>query len=410
MIGILCEDSDREAAEALIADLEEAYKGQLHVAVVSASSPTPWPDEVSWDDLLIVLYSRPEFPEAGRDFAAEFLRQRRDYSLVLPVSVSRQTRRPPTPVDGIKAIPYDGEARGAKGRIARRVGAMLGLKLRRRDNQILVSYRATDGTGIATQLHDHLTSLGYRAWLDEARDAVDREPMILPGKQVQDEIRQALAASNLLLLVETPAAGESGWIKFEIDTANADLLPVLPICLRPQADHRKGPRFRSLSDLQRWLDIPLPPDGETLSMEHLDAIVDEIETYLSEIFRRKCRVPFIVEREFVSRDFAWRNLDKRLFVYESSKQHSSRVAVKILSHCSFFDQIYIPALKRVLDFIATTRGANYSLYVYDGELMSEPQLREVVKESNISDVETIIILHHQELAALIDSNFTALPT
>src|SRR5438874_2898139 len=279
MIAILCEDNSRRAAESISADLTEAYRGQLNVAVVSASSPDTWPDDVNWDDLLIVLYTRPESPEAARDFMSEFLRKRGEHSLVLPVSIAQDVRQPPAPISGIKAIPYDGAARGAAGRIARRVGAMLGLKLRRRDNQILISYRAKDGTSIATQIHDHLASLGYRVWLDEARDPVDEEPNILPGKEVQGEIRKALSGSNLLLLVDTPAAGESGWIKYEIDTANADLLPVLPVCLRPKGDRRKGPQFRSLRDLQRWIDIPLPNAGELLTPTALDLVVDELEVY-----------------------------------------------------------------------------------------------------------------------------------
>jgi hypothetical protein len=41
--------------------------------------------------------------------------------------------------------------------------------------------------------------------------------------------------------------------------------------------------------------------------------------------------------------------------------------------------------------------------LYDGELLPALQLREIV-ESNRD--EQLIILHHQELAALIDSNFT----
>ncbi len=409
MIAILYDQDSRTAAESVNADLNEAYKGQLNVVVESASSPNPWPDDVNWDDLLIVLYTRAELPEAARDFISEFIRERGKHSLVLPVAVAPDVRQPPAPLAGIKAIPYQGAALGASGQIAKRVGAMLGLKLRRRDNQILISYRAKDGTSIATQIHGHLRSLGYRGWLDEARDPVDKEPNILPGKEVQGEIRKALSESNLLLLVDTPAAGESGWIKYEIDTANGDLLPVLPVCLRPEGDHRKGPQFRSLRDLQRWIDIPLPRPGELLRPSELDAIVDELEGYLSEIFRRKCRVPFIVEREFVSRAFAWRHLDKRLFVYESSKQHTPRLVLKVLSHCSFFDQVYVPALKRVLEYLRAIHGTNYSLYVYDGELIPEPLLRELLDQSDIKDIDAIIILHHQELATLIDSNFTTLP-
>jgi hypothetical protein len=161
--------------------------------------------------------------------------------------------------------------------------------------------------------------------------------------------------------------------------------------------------------LQRWVDIPLLAKDEDLTDEQLAIIVDELEHYLSDIFRRKCRVPFIVQREFVSRDFAWRHLNKPLFVYESSKQHSRRLTTKVLSHCSFFDQIYLPALERVLEFLTATGRANYSLYVYDGELIPEPQLRPLLEGSGVERIENVIVLHHQELAALIDSNFTVLP-
>jgi hypothetical protein len=61
---------------------------------------------------------------------------------------------------------------------------------------------------------------------------------------------------------------------------------------------------------------PADSDDPPLSVGQLDKIVDEAETYLSEIFRRKCRVPFIVEKEFVSHGFAWKTLDKRLLMFD----------------------------------------------------------------------------------------------
>jgi hypothetical protein len=114
-------------------------------------------------------------------------------------------------------------------------------------------------------------------------------------------------------------------------------------------------------------------------------------------------VPFIVEKEFVSRDFAWKVLDQRLLMYESSKTHSGRLHTRVCSHCSMFDQIYMPALKRFCTFLDKTGRGNYSLFIYDGELLPDQQLEEfAVGEGDV------IILHHQELAALIDSHFTIL--
>ena len=150
------------------------------------------------------------------------------------------------------------------------------------------------------------------------------------------------------------------------------------------------------------------PLGATsmLTPDQLDKITDEAETYVCEIFRRKCRVPFIVEKEFVSKGFAWTVLDKRLLMFESFRTLNMRLHTKVLIHCSLFDQIYTPAIKRFCKFLISTGRANYSLFIYDGELLSPPQLQEIVE----SQSEDVIILHHQELAALIDSNFTKLGT
>jgi hypothetical protein len=76
----------------------------------------------------------------------------------------------------------------------------------------------------------------------------------------------------------------------------------------------------------------------------------------------------------------------------------------VLSHCSVFDPIYTPSMKRFGSFLKGTARPNYSLFIYDGELMPVPQLKEIVETQD----EPIIILHHQELATLIDSNFTIL--
>jgi hypothetical protein len=223
---------------------------------------------------------------------------------------------------------------------------------------------------------------------------------------MQKEIDEALKGANLLLLIDTPDAPTSHWIKREIDTADGLLLPILPICFRKAGDPKQGPRFRSLLELQRWVSFQVPPPAATPpppTDDQLAQIVDEAEKYLCEIFRRKCRVPFIVEKEFVSRDFAWKVLDQRLLMYESSKTHSGRLHTRVCSHCSMFDQIYMPALKRFCTFLDKTGRGNYSLFIYDGELLPDQQLEEfAVGEGDV------IILHHQELAALIDSHFTIL--
>src|SRR6202020_765470 len=113
--------------------------------------------------------------------------------------------------------------------------------------------------------------------------------------------------------------------------------PILPIAFRESTDPKKATRFRQLLALQRWVPLQLPPAGpDPLTADQLEQIVTEVESYLCEIFRRKCRIPFIVKKEFVSRGFAWSVLDQKLLMFSSSKV-GGRLTTKVLKHCSVFD-------------------------------------------------------------------------
>ena len=405
MVGILYQSSYVSVAEKVAADLVAAFSDHVKVELIAADSCSSWPGDTSWDDLLIVVYDGKGFADAGNVFITHYLEKRPRSGMLLPVAADPASKRPPKAAEAIKALEYDDAAKGPSGRLANRVGGMLGLRVQGRDSKIFISYRATDGTAIAKQLHAHLESLGHSPFLDEAKE-IDGETKILPGNPVQKEIDAALENANLVLLIDTPAAPASPWIKHEVDTADALLLPILPICFRDFGDKKQGPRFRSLLALQRW--VPLQRPGVTadppLTDAQLDQIVYEAEEYLCEIFKRKCRVPFIVEKEFLSHGFAWKVLDKRLLMFESSKSQGLRLRTTVVSHCSMFDQIYAPAIKRFADFLKETERSNYSLFIYDGELLAPPQLQEIIE----AEGDQVIILHHQELATLIDSNFTVL--
>ena len=404
MLVVLYPENCSEVAATIASDLTTAYFDSFQVELMPASVPTLWPNEAAWDDLLLVLFDDSAFPDAGQRFIEE-QRTRLPHSImVLPGALSRAHQLPPRAVADIKAIDLDATATGSTGRLARRIGAMLGLRVQSRDNRIFISYRTADGGGIAGQLYDHLESLGYDAWRDQARE-LDGEPKILPGSPVQKEIDDALTKTNLILLVDTPLAPQSGWMRHEIETANSLLLPVLPLCIRFASDPRQGPRFRSLLELQRWVTLPVPNSSQAISLNHdqLHQVVSEMESYLAEIFRRQCRIPFLVEKEFVSKQFAWRVLDQRLLMFESTKQLSWRVPIRVLSHCSPFEQVHTPGLRKLADFFASNQ-TNHALFIYGGELIPEMELEEISQTHQ----SPAIILHHQELAALIDSNFTNL--
>lgn len=407
MIVILYQPSCQKIAEKAEADLLAAFAGHVKIELIPAISAISWPLDASWDDLLLVLYDGKDFPATGNLFIEEYLRQRPDKVALLPVAVDPNFSKPPEAAAAIKALQYDLAAQGQNGRLANRVGAMLGLRLQGRESKIFISYRATDGSAIADQLYAHLEGLGHQPWLDVAKE-LDGETKILPGSPVQDEIDKALSDASLVLLLDTPAASFSPWIMHEVDTADAMLLPILPICFRESGNSKIGSRFRSLHALQRCVSIQSPTMAATspLDKNQLNMIVYEAEKYLCEIFQRKCRVPFIVKKEFVSKGFDWIELKNCLQMFEASKT-KGRKTTNVLSHCSIFDQIYDPAITRFLKFISQEeKYPNHSLFIYDGELISDIQLAELSKNKT----DPVNILHHQELRTFIDSDFTALGT
>ena len=403
MILILHSDATATLSGQIANDLREAFKDHIVVSTASASSENPWPSGIDWDDLLVVVYDDAPFPPSGSAFISEYLATRNGLGLILPVATVAGRTRPPMGADHIKAFEIDATSAGVHGTVVKRVGAMIGLRLQQRENEIFISYRATDGRHFAEQLEAHLKSLGFPVWRDEARE-LDGTTRILPGSPVQNEIDRALDKAAAVLLLDTPEAPHSIWIKHEVDTANGLLIPVLPLCFRATSDRKKGPRFSSLLQLQRWVDIA--HTAGSLTPFELQLVVSEMETYLSDILRRKCRVPFIVEREFTTREFSWNILDRRHLMTEAKRVLNPRLTTRVLSHCSLFDHVYGPALDRFAGFLKNSGNCNHSLYIYDGELIPEPELNDIIKKRPSN--EGVVILHHQELAALIDSHFTKL--
>jgi TIR domain len=405
MIILLHQPDGKSAAENMKADLEAAFRGRIEVALADANSSMVWPGDPSWDDLLVVVFEGSAFPNSGNDFITDYQKKRNHKGFLLPVALNATHTRPPKAAEAFKSLMFDAAAAGVGGRFVKRAGAMIGLRVQQRENKIFISYRATDGTAIAIQLEDHLKKLGYPVWRDEAKE-LDGLTKILPGTEVQSQIDAALEDASIVLLLDTPAAPSSPWIAHEVDTANGLLLPVLPLCFRDKTDSKKGSRFTSLTQLQRWIALALPAAtaAPPLSDGELDQIVNEMEQYLCELIQRKCRVPSLVEKEFLSRNFTWTLLDKRLLVSESIKGQDTRVPTKVLSHCSIFDHVHGPAMKAFSDYMAKVGRPNHSLYIYDGDIIPEPQLLAFIKQNPSKD--GVVILHHQELATLIDSNFT----
>src|SRR5712664_2810565 len=161
MVVILYEDGTAGTAQKIASDLLAAFSSHVQIDLIAAEACLSWPTDASWDDLLIVVYGSKSFPDVGNSFIGRHLEQRAHSAMLLPVAVDPTSRRPPAAAAAIKALEYDRAAESPSGRLANRVGGMLGLRVQGRDSKIFISYRATDGTAIAKQLFNHLVSLGH---------------------------------------------------------------------------------------------------------------------------------------------------------------------------------------------------------------------------------------------------------
>jgi hypothetical protein len=89
------------------------------------------------------------------------------------------------------------------------------------DVAVFISYSWSDGKGWADALHDGLWAREVPAFQD-ARD-------LPPGVAVQNAIEREIGRRRVLLVVDTPRARQSAWIREEIVLARASRVPVVVV-------------------------------------------------------------------------------------------------------------------------------------------------------------------------------------
>lgn len=279
--------------------------------------------------------------------------------------------------------------------IIRRLGAFLGLINIPKDNDIFISYRVTDGKDAAVSLHKHFDSLGYNVWRDEHRDE-DNEGNIKIGEDVQQIIRQAIVSSNLVILIDTKDALNSPWIKEEIEYANANLIPVIPLCIR--TNHTKGSHFRSLRSLNRYID-------SNPELSNMDQIVFEVEDFLKDVYLRRKRLPIKVERNFVKSGFTWdaHHTNKLLFNSQKSRKFG---LTRILSHLPIYEGLHSPLINQYVKIITEIpQKCNENVYIYDtASFLTDDETKEIFKENNDAVINNVRFLHHQQIEEFLKSH------
>lgn len=288
---------------------------------------------------------------------------------------------------GIKSLSINEEK--SVDNLVRRIGAYLGLLIVPKENQIFISYRVKDGRKIAENLSDHLRQIGLNVWRDENRDE-DNEGYLVCGTKVQDEIKKAVMDSNLVVLIDTPEASFSKWVNTEIDYANASLVPVIPLCIRDESDKNKGTRFRKLKSLMRYLE-------SDPSLSNIDQVTEDIMEFLANVFKRKREVPQRVQSKFVDRGYSWKDIDSKRLLYESGKQKKFQLK-KILSHCPIYEGVHDPILNHYHEAILQFPVRyNDNLLIYDGPLLTEDEVKYILKQNVDVRNSGIVLLHHEQI-------------
>jgi hypothetical protein len=396
MIRIVCEPVVAGIGDEIARDLHVAH--ELVQPPVIVPQGAVWDAVPEWDDVLIVVYKTGLAP-AGKEYIAAYRAahplsgtgadSREPGGLVIPVATDPGATKPPDPISGIKALLYDDAARGRGGRLADWVGIFLGLALRPGDQRIFISYRIADGTEIATDLYNRLEAAGFQPWLDEAKENLP------PASDVQGVITENLKRASMVLVVDTPEAPKSRWIKVEVDAANHQMIPVLPVVT--QVDRT---RFVPLAYAQRQVLVkPAGIDRQPLSDEEWGRVLGKIEELLRLAYRRRGRTVFRTRQLLEEKGFDWIEQDQTRLIYRSVRpRQEKRPELALISHCCIHEATDIPALRafrKYLDSYPDLARINFKLCVYDrDETLSEAE------EEAIDDAfpeRPFYLLHHSEL-------------
>ena len=406
MVLVLCDGSSVSAGGDIAAALSRKFGASCPSEVLGVSAIYNHTPE--WNDLLIVVYAESQFPTTMQDFIRAFRQAHGTLEegtslggtrgFILPVATNIFQLRPSDPISRVRAIFYDGTV-ASLDQITDSAGVFLGLALKGRDHRIFISYSASDGKTIATELHRRLDAAGLGVWLDEAKGSMP------PGVDVVAEIRNQLRSAALVLVIDTPNAPESEWITEEIDTAIGQLIPIVPVVVGCPVS-----RFIPLASLQRRVVLqPNYADGQELSDLQWHTIWTEIESVLLAGYCRRLRILSRAEKIFRENQFNWSVVEERMRMYQAERKRLPLPSTIVLSHCSVHEVTYVPALRAYADFVRMfprISSVNHKLCIYDRERpLSDAEFVQINKV--MADI-PFELAHYNQLSMLISSNFTKL--
>ena len=189
-------------------------------------------------------------------------------SLDRPGEIGRQL---PARIAHLNAAFWEGD--GAQ--VATSLLEMLGLV--EKERKIFVSYRRSETSALAVQLHTELVQRRFDVFLD--RFAVE------PGVDFQRRLDEDLGDKAFVLLLESPELRDSQWVRHEIAYAHSRRIEILALTLPGTASSELVPTIDDA--FRRRLECSHLLDDGTLSPDGLVVVLDEIELGHARALRRR---------------------------------------------------------------------------------------------------------------------------
>ena len=167
----------------------------------------------------------------------------------------------PAVIEHINAADWDNESAVA-------LIALLGmLGLVEEERKVFLSYRRSESTYIASQLHTELVRSGFDVFLDRFA--------LSPGEDFQKRLDEDLGDKAFVVLLESSNLRNSPWVQHEITYAHSHRIDVLAITLPGVSDPQLVPAIDNAFRI-RLSQNDCEPDGQ-LTAEKLGAILERIE-------------------------------------------------------------------------------------------------------------------------------------
>lgn len=396
------------ACEAPVSNLEskllDVIKNEfVYLEVLCTLSEPDWLDDTAC--LIIVPYENDSLSPTLAAKLQNFL-GKIDRASVLPVCLAEHYIKPPKPVAAIRGFHYRSQMEATD--LMKRIKCYVALKLIHPTGHTFISYRTKDGLTAAKSLKMALKNqFDFNVTLDVDWPN-DKKEEKLTDQEIAGIIDPRLKKSAFLFIILTPDLMPEDekeenirWVKYELDVANEEFIPVLPICFStiPQNHY-----FAPLSSTPRKLEYQIEnPDKFNFSVypEELNTLVNTIEDYLADVYYRRNLIMSKAENIFVKNAYTWQEYDTKKRMYKS--EVISVMTIKLLSHCSISDIYYIFSVYNFIIFFSqlTDWASRYNFFIYSDRSKGEDDIQNIYGEA-LAEHDNLKILHVAELAIVLE--------